>query len=190
VVNTRQKADDKIGAKKMRVAFLIPVLALVFVSPVRTADASKDEAAVRDIIAQFDKAWNNHDGKALAELYAETSSTVNRHGVYYPLGGRAEQEQQYTKHHGAKGPFKDSRSAPQKIFELRFIRPDLALVRTMRTIWETPEMTREDMIVSYLMTKNAGKWSITSADLHNVGGAAAGCETTPWPVPLPQAPHQ
>ena len=173
----------------MRASFLIPVLALVFVAPVRTADTSKDEATVREIIAQFDKAWNNHDGKALAELYGEISSTVNRHGVYYPLGGRAEQEHEYTKHHGTKGPFKDSRSAPQKIFELRFISRNVALVRTMRTIWETPEMPREDMIVSYLITRNGGKWSITSADLHNVGGAA-GCETTPCPVPLPPAPHQ
>src|SRR5262249_32535276 len=127
----------------------------------------KDEGAIRAIIAQFDKAWNDHDGKALAALYGEISSTVNRHGVYYPLGGRAEQEREYTKHHGATGRFQDSRSAPQKIFELRFIRPDVALVRTMRTIWETPAMPREDMIVTYLLTKHAGKWSITSVDLHN-----------------------
>jgi hypothetical protein len=60
MVNTRQEiADvDRVGAKKMRAAFLISVLALVFVPPVRPADTSKDEAAVRDIIAQFDKAWN------------------------------------------------------------------------------------------------------------------------------------
>ena len=69
--------------------------------------------AVRDTIAQFDKAWNDHDRKALAELCAEISYCKQARSLL-STRRRAEQEQQYTKHHGATGPYEDSRSAPPK----------------------------------------------------------------------------
>lgn len=63
-------------------------------------------------------------------------------------------------------------SNSQKIFSLRFLRPDIAIVRS---IWETPTLTidgrtipHEDMIVTYMMSKEESTWVIVSVDLHNV----------------------
>jgi uncharacterized protein (TIGR02246 family) len=111
-----------------------------------TAD---DEAAIRSVIKQWDAAWSLHDAKALLAHNTENADTVNRHGLYV---SHADLE----KHVGQmfKGTFNDTQSAPQTIFVVRFIRPDVAIVRTL---WETPELMingrevpREDMIVSYV----------------------------------------
>lgn len=166
-----------------RAALMIAVVcgALQLASSAALSGTPEDDRAVRDVIARWDKAWNTHDVKALVELHGDDAETVNRFGRH--LKGRSEHEKQFTSIH--QGPFKNAQAAPQKVFSVRFVRPDVAVVRT---IWETPElsfngrnMPREDMIVSYLMAKEGGKWVIVGVDLHNVGGGGA-------PVQLPRVP--
>jgi hypothetical protein len=57
----------------------------------------------------------------------------------------------------------------------RFIRPDVALVHTT---WGTPELLlggeripAEDMVVTYLVTNEDGRWALAAIDLHNVQSA-------------------
>ncbi len=138
-----------------------------------------DEVAIRGLIGQFDEAWNRHDSRALAALHSETAETVNRFGMY--IHGRAEHEEQFAWLH--TGPFKDARSALQKVFSLRFIRPDVAQVHT---IWETPELIvegqtipREDMVVSHLVVKGSEGWRFEALDLHNVEAALGQAPSLP-----------
>jgi uncharacterized protein (TIGR02246 family) len=130
-----------------------------------------DERVIRDLIAQWDSAWNRHDAQALTALHHEQAETVNRFGRY--LVGREQHLQQFTWLHA--GPFRDAQSPAQQIVSWRFIRPDIALVHTT---WGTPELIlggeripAEDMVVSYLMTKEDGRWSLAAIDLHNVQSA-------------------
>lgn len=168
------------------VLFVSVAFAVAF--PLLSADVkgtADDEAAIRSVIKQWDTAWSLHDAKALLAQNTENADTVNRHGRYV---SHADLE----KHVGQmfEGTFNDTQSAPQRIFVVRFLRPDVAIVRTR---WETPELMingrkvpREDMIVSYVMTKDTGKWSIAGQDLHIV--SAAGVSGAP--IALPPVPKQ
>jgi len=53
-----------------------------------------DESVIRDLIAQWDSAWNRHDAEALTALHHEQAETVNRFGRY--LVGREQHLQQFT----------------------------------------------------------------------------------------------
>jgi uncharacterized protein (TIGR02246 family) len=170
----------------MRTALFVSV-AFAAAFPLLSADVKgtpDDEAAIRNVIKQWDAAWSRHDAKALIAQNTENADTVNRHGLYVSSADLEKHVAQMF-----KGTFKDVQSAPQKIFVVRFIRPDVAIVRT---IWETPELMingrkvpREDMIVSYVMTKDAGKWSIVGQDLHSVSATVSGI-----PIALPPVPKQ
>ena len=170
----------------MRTVLLVSV-AIAAAFPLLSADVKgtpDDEAAIRNVIKQWDAAWNRHDAKALLAQNTENADAVNRHGRY-------ESSADLEKHVAQmfKGTFSDTQSAPQKIFVVRFIRPDVAIVRT---VWETPDLMingrkvpREDMIVSYVMTKDAGKWSIAGQDNHVVSAGVSGV-----PIALPPIPKQ
>jgi len=130
-----------------------------------------DEAEVRDLIAQWDAAWNRHDPDSLTALHHPAAETVNRFGRY--LAGQEEHREQFGWLHS--GPFSRAQSPAQKVVSLRFIRQDVAL---MHTTWGTPELDldgatvpAEDMVVSYLITKERGRWAVAAVDLHNVQSA-------------------
>ena len=130
-----------------------------------------DEAEVRDLIAQWDAAWNRHDPDSLTALHHPDAETVNRFGRY--LAGQEEHREQFGWLHS--GPFSRAQSPAQKVVSLRFIRQDVAL---MHTTWGTPELDldgatvpAEDMVVRYLIPKERGRWAVAAVDLHNVQSA-------------------
>jgi uncharacterized protein (TIGR02246 family) len=132
---------------------------------------STDEAEVRGLIAQWDAAWNRHDPDALTALHHSDAETVNRFGRY--LSGQDEHRKQFGWLHS--GPFRQVQSPPQQVISLRFIRPDVAVTHTT---WGTPELDvngalvpAKDMVVSYLVTKEQGRWALAAVDLHNVQAA-------------------
>jgi hypothetical protein len=103
-------------------------------------------------------------------LLTEDADTVSRYGLYFH--NRAETETQLD---GLlSGPFKEVQCAAQKVASIRLIRSDVALVRTE---WEAPEDVRKGakaprakMIVSYVMTRENGRWMIAGMNLHTVRG--------------------
>ncbi len=133
---------------------------------------SGDETAIREVIALWDAAWNSHDATALANLHQQEAETVNRFGSF--LQGRERHEEQFIWLHS--GPFAKRQSPAQEVLNLRFLRPDVALVHTS---WGTPVLEiegqktpAEEMIVSYVLTKESGDWSIAAVDLHNIDSPA------------------
>lgn len=133
---------------------------------------STDELSVRDVIARWDAAWNRHDPEGLTALHHVDAETVNRFGRYQR--GQQEHRTQFQWLHS--GPFGGSQSPKQRVVGMRFIRPDVALVHTT---WGTPELDLgggervppEDMVVTYVITKEADRWGIAAVDLHNVQSA-------------------
>jgi uncharacterized protein (TIGR02246 family) len=130
-----------------------------------------DETEIRDLVKQWDRAWNAHDPDALTELHHPDAETVNRFGKY--VVGDAQHRIQFRWLH--TGPFQGTKSPSQEVVSVRFVRPDVAVVHTS---WGTPELHldgerigAEDLVVSYLVTKEKGRWKFAAVDLHNVTSA-------------------
>jgi uncharacterized protein (TIGR02246 family) len=77
------------------------MVAVVMLAPAGGA-AQRDEAAVTEMLQQYEAAWNNGDAKALAALYTEAA--VRLAGYAEPLAGRAAIEQSFAKNFA--GPWK------------------------------------------------------------------------------------
>jgi len=63
--------------------------------PLRAADRATDESAIRDLVgARQEQAWNQHDARAYAALFAEDGDVVNVMAWWWK--GRAEIESKLT----------------------------------------------------------------------------------------------
>jgi uncharacterized protein (TIGR02246 family) len=122
-----------------------------------TADRSADEAAIRENIAQFVKAYNAGDAKAVAALFTPDGRTVDKEGD--ESKGRDAIAQTFAR------LFEDM---PQKRIEvfvdsIRFIGADLAM--EVGTTKETPTPTEPPEYDRYtvLHVKRDGKWQMALA---------------------------
>ena len=75
--------------------FSVAILIIALVSAIAAADSQADEAAIRDVVqTRQQKAWNQHDAKAYAALFAEDGEVVNVVGWWWR--GRNEIERKLT----------------------------------------------------------------------------------------------
>ena len=142
--------------------FLI-VLTLVFSGAMLTASAQKadtlkENAAIRQLVKNYENAWNRHDPAGLAANYRVDATWVNWFGAYYT--GRQDIEDHYRSTHNTY--FKPSHYYTRAIEDITYLSPDIAIahVRTgltddARYPGETFEFRR--MIV---LTKKDGVWLI------------------------------
>jgi uncharacterized protein (TIGR02246 family) len=146
----------------------VPGHGLALAAQITAADAKgapQDEAAIRDLIGAYQAAWNRHDAKGVAMLHTESAELVQRSGMY--VKGRAEIEQFIA---GLfKGIFADQPPAPgPKITSIRFLRPDVAIVHgtgdaTARAfVRGAADPSVPTYIVTYVVTKEDGKWLIAA----------------------------
>lgn len=120
-------------------------------------DRSADEAAIRANVAQYVKAFNAHDAKAITELFAPDAQIVDKDGNTYE--GREAIENVF------KGVFADSPNKTTEVLveSIRMIGSDLAVeVGTTKEIEaanETPDYDR----YTVLHVKRDGKWHMALA---------------------------
>lgn len=76
------------------------------------------EAAIRDLVAEVQAAWNAHDMVRFAANFADDADFVNVRGMWWR--GRAEIEERHTASHASR--FRDSRMA-NRLEEAREIAP-------------------------------------------------------------------
>ncbi len=107
--------------KMVVISVLVGIFVINTAAQVST-NPNKDEAAVRAVVQAVQDAWNAHDGKAFAAVFAEDADYVVVNGLY--TRGRKEIED------GHVGIFttiyKDSKNAAT-IKRVRFLRPDQAV---------------------------------------------------------------
>ncbi len=134
----------------------------------QTAKLNKNEEEARKAIAKVLKAheenWNRHDMDAWAEaILHEDSDWVNWRGGYWH--GKAEIREGHRAIH--KAHYKNSRLSPQRIEDLTFITPDIALahVRSELSGDERAEGKTFPYRKTILFTKQNGVWRIRA--LHN-----------------------
>lgn len=111
-------------------SIVVPVsLFLLSMAGASNAQAPADEAALRRLPEAFSDAFNNHDGRALASIMADDVDFVTVGLTWFH--GRADFETYHTRL--LRGRFKD---ISHKILQthVRFIRPDVAVVRHSWTV--------------------------------------------------------
>ena len=127
-----------------------------------TNDGNDDERAVRNVLAEYEVSWNDHDMAAFGRLFTEDCDYVNIAGVHW----KGAQE---IVHREAELFQNRLKTAVRTLTgtEVRFSTPDVALVHTTwdvtgssHPIGEAVPVLKE--ITTMVMVKTNGKWLITA----------------------------
>lgn len=140
---------------------------------VTTDDKAKDEAAIRELAAAFEKTHNQHDAKAFAALFASDGDFTNVKGM--SARGRKEIEEFHRpmfEGDTSKGN-PSFKNAVLKIDEvrIRFVRPDVASVDILWTQTGSVAPDGKDRgirkgLASWVVTREDGAWQV--AVMHNM----------------------
>ncbi|MCR8557852.1 SgcJ/EcaC family oxidoreductase [Mucilaginibacter sp. BJC16-A38] len=121
-------------------------------------DTIKENTAIRQLIKNYEDAWNRHDPKGLADNYTVDATWVNWFGAYYK--GRDDIQFHYQQVHTTY--FKPSHYYTRAIEDIQYLKPDVAVVHVRTGLTDDaryPGQTFEfrRMIV---VTKQNGVWLI------------------------------
>lgn len=121
---------------------------------VADAEPNKHEAAIRTSVAQFVKAYNAHDAKAISELFLAEAQIVDEDDN--TIQGRAEIESLFA------GVFEESPKSKIEVAieSIRFIGTALAVETGSTTTTSAPGETPERGRYSVLHVLRDGKWSM------------------------------
>lgn len=154
-------------------AFAAPPAAAAVAEP--AGPAAADVREVEGVARRFADAWNVHDARALAALFAERADFVNVIGLHWH--GREEIERAHAEIHATR--MKTSHLTVLSL-AVRTLRPDVAL---LHAAWELqgdtglegrPLPPRKG-VLSFVVTRQDGRWLVEAAQNTDV-------------VPLPNAP--
>jgi len=125
-----------------------------------------DEQAIVALMDRFMDAWNRHDAKAFAAVFAEDADFTNWRGT--GASGRSRIEEFHAPMFASI--FKNSHLKYTSI-ESRFIRPDVAAVDVrweMTGVMDAQGNSRPDRLglLNFVMAKNDGQWQILV--MHNL----------------------
>jgi uncharacterized protein (TIGR02246 family) len=128
--------------------------------------AKEDDAAVREVIAAYEAAWNTHDMRALGKLFREDAECINIVGMHWR--GRDAIEKAHAAYHATM--FKDHRIKTDAV-EVRALGGGhaVAVVTTTNDAFTTPGgqvMPKAQNRQTYVLTKAADGWKV--AHFHNV----------------------
>ena len=125
----------------------------------KSAQQNQDEAAIRENVRKMEEGWNTKNARLFAESYAEDADGIAIGGFVVKGHGVIE------KVHSDMfmGAFKDSTIA-LKVQQLRFLRPDVALVQVDNTNkLQQGEIRHEyKSVITLVMTRERGRWKIAS----------------------------
>ncbi|PTL76791.1 DUF4440 domain-containing protein [Vitiosangium sp. GDMCC 1.1324] len=145
------------------------------------ADAAKgqarDEAVLRQLVAEQTEAWNRHDAAAWSKDFALDADFINIVGMVFT--GRAEIEARHAAIFASV--FKDSRTEVT-VRKIRFLEPGVAVVDTEHAVTgftglppgvqpTEPGLLRTRM--RYVAKRTGGKWQIISGQNTDVKPAPA-----------------
>ena len=108
----------------------VAILIIASVGAVAAADRQADEAAIRDVVqTRQQQAWNQHDAKAYAALFAEDGDVVNVVGWWWK--GRKEIENKLSD--AFAFVFRESTLTITQV-DTRFLMPEVAVAHTRWTM--------------------------------------------------------
>lgn len=116
-----------------------------------------DEAAIRDNVKHLEIGWNTKSGAQFVKPFAEDADYVVINGMY--LKGRAQIEKTHQQIFDTI--FKDT-SVTLKIRQIRFLRPEVAVVHVDGHRDAPTENLKQGALVTLVMTKEKGGWVIAA----------------------------
>ena len=131
---------------------------------------ARDHQAIQGVMDRFEDAWNRHDAKAFAAVFAEDADFTNWRGT--GASGRSKIEEFHAPMFATI--FKNSHQKYTDV-RTRFVRPDVAAVDVR---WEmtgatdphgNPRPERQGLL-NFVMAKNGGQWQIVV--MHNLDTSA------------------
>ena len=126
---------------------------------------SQEEAEIRRVETDLQEAWNRHDAKAFANLFAEDGDVVNVVGWWWK--GRPEIEKKLTEAHAFI--FRESTLTDNEV-HVRFLTPQIAVLHVRwslvghRNPDGTPGQPRKG-VETHVLQKQTSKWLICA--FHN-----------------------
>ena len=132
--------------------------------------ANDDESAVRNVLAEYTVAWNDHDMAAFGGLFAENSDYVNIAGAHWKGVREILQRHAELFQNRLKTAVRTLTGA-----EVSFSTPDVALVHATWDVigWRRPTGEAVPVlkeITTMVMVKTNGKWLISSFQNTESGG--------------------
>jgi uncharacterized protein (TIGR02246 family) len=118
---------------------------------------AKDAAAIKAALEQMRAGWNAKSGAAFTKPFTENADAVVINGVH--IKTRAE----IARFHQTAfdGIFKDVRLLEYNVEQIRFLRPDVALVHVVGVRDDVSDKTKTKRgRLSFVMVKNRGEWQI------------------------------
>lgn len=141
----------------------------------RASGADDDVAGVAAQCKVFKNAWNSHDAKAMASVFAEDADAIDPMGR--KAAGRAEIEKAFTAEQTGKGPMRES-SLVVTDEPIRFVTADVAITDTEAVISGVigPDGTKLGPVnvhVTNIWKKSGGTWSVFASRPHIKSAASA-----------------
>lgn len=141
----------------MKTKLSLALLALALALPVAAA-ASSDEEAIEARAVEFAVAWNKHDPKAMAMLWAEDGDLINPFGRI--ARGRREIELLFADEHST---YTKDTMYTLDIRWIRMVKPDVAVATWDATIsgmktGDGSDMPPLEHMVTVVLVKREGKW--------------------------------
>ena len=120
-------------------------------------DRSKDEAAIRAIIASLNDAWTKGDAKLWGEQFAEDADFTVWTGTY--VKGR---EAITRGHEEIFGTIYKGTKLRLSVRSIRFLRDDVAVVHTDGSVVKQEEEfpSAPQVVPTFVFTKEKGQWRI------------------------------
>jgi uncharacterized protein (TIGR02246 family) len=130
-----------------------------------------DESAVRNVLAEYQVAWNRHNMAAFGRLFTENCDYVNVAGVHWKGVQEIVQRQAELFRNRLKSAVRTLTGV-----EVRFSKPDVALVHATWDVTDGSRPTGEAVrvlkeITTITMVKTNGKWLITAFQNTESGGS-------------------
>jgi uncharacterized protein (TIGR02246 family) len=121
-------------------------------------DTAKENHAIRQLVKNYEDAWNRHDPKALAANYRVDATWVNWFGAYYI--GRQDIEDHYRTTHNTY--FKPSHYYTRAVEDIQYLKPDVAVVHVRTGLTDDARYPGETFEFRRIivLTKIDGVWLI------------------------------
>jgi uncharacterized protein (TIGR02246 family) len=165
----------------MRTKLAILAFALILAPAALLAQGGSpaDEQAIRDIEAQWEAAWNQHDVAAMARNYAPDSDAINLAGEWFK--GRAVFVKSLEELHSGK--VKGSVWQTEQT-NIRFLTPEIAIVHVYINSHgdRNPDgtaMPPRHAILTRVEVKRGGRWLIVASQATNIVPRATAVVTGP-----------
>lgn len=135
--------------------------------------APTDEASVRNVVAGFATAWNNHDMDAFGKLFAPDADFVNVGGSM--MKGRQDIQTHHAWSHGTvpESTFPNANPAHYGIFkhstmkfnqvDVRSLRTDVVVAHVSWELFGDSRIPRRHGVLLFVLTRKDGEWLIAAA---------------------------